>query len=179
MFTDSNCLLTISSIPSALQHVHTHRIAHMDIKSENILVEPNTGNVKLIDFGISVIQPFNGPLCSQFSGSLHFAAPEIVKQENFCPFKADVYSLGVLLYAMLFNTMPFFQPELRIIYSRMGLHPSYEEWPESPMVGGVSEEALDLIKSMLSVNPEQRITMKEVLLHEWLGNVVEMLPASE
>jgi serine/threonine protein kinase len=147
-------------ILSGLMHCHAKGIVHRDIKLDNILLDSNK-NVKIVDFGFSV--PFEqDQLLKKACGSPSYAAPEIVSRKQYAPTPVDVWSFGVVLYAMLCGYFPFQganSQELcrKIVKGKFDL-PSW-----------VPEPCKDLIRCMLTVDPVQRITVDKVALHPWVA----------
>jgi len=175
-------------ILNGLDHAHKHGVAHRDIKLENIIVDSNQ-NVKLIDFGLStvmdspVLQSHKSELCdyicnhshndshhevlsTDFVGSDNFVAPEILKHQAYCPFKADIWSLGIVLYCLLFGRFPWNHSARVESIKKYGAHPrlTFSEHSE------VSDSARDLLTQMLKVNPLERFSLKEVMNSEWLSD---------
>jgi len=87
-------------IASAIKYCHSKNITHRDIKLENILLDENKQNIKLIDFGFSTCIP-NEKKIKIFCGTPSYMAPEIVSKKEFWGPPADIWALGVLLYALL------------------------------------------------------------------------------
>jgi len=146
-------------ILSGLTHCHSKGIVHRDIKLDNILLDSNK-NVKIVDFGFSV--PFErDQLLKKACGSPSYAAPEIVSRRQYAPTPVDVWSFGVVLYAMMCGYFPFQganSQELcrKIVKGKFEL-PSW-----------VPEPCRDLIRRMLTVDPMQRITIDDIALHPWV-----------
>jgi len=147
-------------ILSGLMHCHAKGIVHRDIKLDNILLD-SSKNVKIVDFGFSV--PFEqDQLLKKACGSPSYAAPEIVSRRQYAPTPVDVWSFGVVLYAMMCGYFPFQganSQELcrKIVKGKFEL-PSW-----------VPEPCKDLIRRMLTVDPMQRITIGDVALHPWVA----------
>lgn len=104
--TWNDALYFMTQILKAVQHAHDKGIVHRDIKPQNIILLP-TGNIKVTDFGIARFsRSETRTLTEQAIGSVHYIAPEQAKGEH-TDEKADIYSLGVVLYEMLAGSVPF------------------------------------------------------------------------
>lgn len=97
--------LAICQICRAVQHAHKQNVVHLDIKLDNIMQDPATGNLKLIDFSVGTPADQQS---SGFLGSLPFAAPELLADEPWWGTTADIYSIGIVL-AFLLNVQLLFQ----------------------------------------------------------------------
>jgi serine/threonine protein kinase len=152
-------------LTKAVSQAHQKKIAHLDIKLDNIMVDPDTHTVKLIDFGLCNFETEeNGGKCHYRVGSQEYWAPEMVavKIEPFCGYKADVWCLGVVLYCLLNGGFPY-DPNMRTsIVRTTGVHPTFK------FSKPISASAQDLIKKMLDINPDTRISLNEVMSHPWL-----------
>jgi len=138
----------------ALLYCHLMHVIHRDIKPANILVRKD-GHIKLIDFGLSAIIE-SGKLQGTFCGSPSYVAPEIVLSNTYSGLSADIWSLGVLLYAMLTGKLPFENLQQTLAC----------EW-EQPQ--NISEECKNILSRMIVCDPSQRISTKEILTHPWLS----------
>ena len=150
-------------IISGLAYCHRLNIYHRDLKPENILLDTNL-NVKLVDFGMAALQP-QGKWLKTSCGSPHYASPEIAWGHRYQGAPADVWSSGVVLYAMLCGQLPF------------GTGQEGEDPKEvlKEVVKGevlvpedISEEAEDLLLRILQLKPEDRITLDEMWEHPLL-----------
>lgn len=92
-------------ITQALEYCHRKCITHRDIKLENLLMDENK-NIKLIDFGFSTYMP-NDQKVKMFCGTPSYMAPEIVLKKEYCGPPADIWALGVLLFALLSGYFPY------------------------------------------------------------------------
>jgi serine/threonine-protein kinase HSL1 (negative regulator of Swe1 kinase) len=145
---------------SALGYCHSFNICHRDLKPENILVSA-AGDVKIADFGMAALQQGPDYRLRTSCGSPHYAAPELIKGEPYRGNLVDIWSMGVILYAMLAGRLPFdagsssdIKPVLDLI--KRGKYPMPPE---------ISSEAAHLISKMLRVNPRDRITIPQIWRH--------------
>ena len=150
----------IAQMASALRYLHSKHVMHRDIKPENILVGIH-GEIKISDFGWSVHAPNNrrNTMC----GTLDYIPPEMVnprREENWYTEKVDLWSLGVLTYEFLVGEAPFedtpVMTQRRIARGDMTIPPF------------VSNDARDLIKRLLVLDPEKRLGLAEVEVHPWI-----------
>lgn len=128
---------------------------------ENILIENNTGKVKLIDFGFSCLSKERLKI---FCGTPSYMSPELISKKEYYGGPSDIWACGVLLYTLLNGQFPFksvttekelYRKIMRGIFS-VSLHHDH-----------LSHEVRDLIKSMLAVDPAERPTATMVLDHLW------------
>jgi predicted Ser/Thr protein kinase len=107
-FTPEQALAVVPPVCEALQYAHDHRIVHRDIKPENLLLDKD-GRLKIADFGIAKMlhadAPDPVPAESQPAGTAQYMAPE-QKDQGRTDHRADIYSLGVVLYELLTGEMP-------------------------------------------------------------------------
>ncbi|KID91208.1 checkpoint kinase 2-like protein [Metarhizium guizhouense ARSEF 977] len=154
-----------------IKYLHERNIVHRDIKPENILLVDKNLHVKLADFGLAKIigeESFTTTLC----GTPSYVAPEILadsKQRKYTK-AVDIWSLGVVLYICLCGFPPFSDE----LYSRdfpftlsQQIRSGRFDYP-SPYWDSVGDPALDLIDSMLIVDPERRFTVEQCLAHPWM-----------
>ncbi len=157
----------IHSVAVALFYLHSYGIIHRDIKPDNIVMvdESEASDVKIVDFGLS---KFVGPSekCVEPYGTYGYAAPEVLKSVPYDK-SVDVWSLGVVAYTLLWGKGPF-EGGNEDEVSRKTV---CEDPPFPPMnaCGKVSKKARDCIKRMLSKDPNARITLRELLVHPWIG----------
>jgi len=156
-------------IVDSLIFVHSQKVAHRDIKLDNILLD-SKGNTKIVDFGLASMDEEEVKGCRSFVGSPEYVAPEIIQRKPYSGYKADVYSLGMVLYCMVFGQFPFI-PEKRFESVINGEEHPLLEWPDHLInfpTFFVSKAAKDLLSEMLEVDPEKRISMERLAKHHWL-----------
>ena len=119
------------------------------------------GNIKIVDFGMAALQPANKWLTTS-CGSPHYASPEVIQAQNYRGDRADIWSSGIILYAMLTGTLPFDCDGDHRDVIKLVLAGQYS-FPE-----GLSVHAKDLIWRMLQYDPRQRIPMKKMWEHPLL-----------
>lgn len=153
-----------AKILKGVQYLHDNKIIHRDIKLDNILLDSNL-QPKICDFGISSIKE-EGKKIMDTGGTPAYLAPEVIKSEGKVCEKSDVWSLGVLLFLLNFGTVPFKSQDMQNLYSKILIghfkFPDYEE---------VSFELMDLIKKMLNVDLDKRLSIEEIYKHRWLKGV--------
>ncbi|CAK4072018.1 unnamed protein product [Aphanomyces euteiches] len=145
-------------IVSAVIHMHSMHVIHRDIKLENILLD-RYGNTKLVDFGFSAVQSATKPF-STFCGTPCYMAPEIIHRKTYWGQPVDVWSLGVLLFAMLCGFFPFRARNYNDLYRKI-LKGHFDFPPH------VSHDAQTLIRGMLEADPTKRLKLHDVRAHAW------------
>ncbi|KAA8542473.1 hypothetical protein F0562_023391 [Nyssa sinensis] len=145
-------------IISGVEYCHRSMVVHRDLKPENLLLD-SRGNVKIADFGLSNIMR-DGHFLKTSCGSPNYAAPEVISGKLYAGPEVDVWSCGVILYALLCGALPFDDENIPNLYKKIkaGMYtlPSH-----------LSAGARDLIPRMLLVDPMKRITIPEIRQHHW------------
>ena len=157
-------------LASALEYLHSHRVAHRDIKIENILID-DKDDVKLCDFGFSKVVEKNAVQedepSTTFCGSLAYCAPEILLRTPYEPYKTDVWSLGVVLYKMVVGGMPFGEGnDLGSVKRIAKAHTQMLVFPPYPRT---SPSCQDLIRALLTVESTRRITILDISKFTWVN----------
>jgi len=152
-------------IINCIDYLHKVRIAHRDLKAENIIIEQGTKEIKLIDFGLSNIYE-DGQLLSTACGSPCYAAPEMLEGKSYKGSTVDIWSAGVVLYYMLCGCFPFEDTNNEKLYKK--ICKGKFEIPKF-----LSKNAKDLISKILVVNIQRRINIKDIKKHPWVLNYLE------
>lgn len=145
-------------IISGVEYCHRNMVVHRDLKPENLLLDSKC-NVKIADFGLSNIMR-DGHFLKTSCGSPNYAAPEVISGKLYAGPEVDVWSCGVILYALLCGTLPFDDENIPNLFKKIkgGIYtlPSH-----------LSAGARDLIPRMLIVDPMKRMTIPEIRTHPW------------
>jgi len=143
-------------IVDAFLHMHELGISHQDFKPENVCYDPISRQIKIIDFGLSLV---DGESTTSWLGSPLYMAPEVHERKLYNRFKADIWSIGVSFYEILTGDTPFAEcidiDDLtnRLLYDTPFISiPSY-----------VSPGASFLLKRMLTRDPKERISLSMVM----------------
>ncbi|KAK4231061.1 hypothetical protein QBC38DRAFT_451785 [Podospora fimiseda] len=159
---EDEAMFYFRQIMSALEYCHSLNICHRDLKPENILLKGN-GQVKIADFGMAALQQNPNHQLQTACGSPHYAAPELLRHQPYKGSAVDIWSMGVILYAMLAGRLPFDDPDMNIMLAKA-------KRADYTMPRHLSIEAQDLIRRILISQPAQRITMKNMWKHQLVKN---------
>jgi serine/threonine protein kinase len=151
-----------TQLVGAVSYVHQKSCVHRDLKLENILLDKNE-NVKLVDFGFTREYEGKASYLQTWCGTVCYSAPEMIKGEKYAGEKVDVWSLGIILYALLCGELPFDEDDETSTKSKiLKDEPKYPDHLPPP--------AKDLIVSLLSKRPIRRPTLADILQHPWLAD---------
>ncbi|KAI6661927.1 Testis-specific serine/threonine-protein kinase 1-like [Oopsacas minuta] len=143
---------------SGMQYIHTNGFAHRDLKCENLLIHKNF-NLKISDFGFST--QISHKRCDTYCGSLAYAAPEVIDGKPYIATFSDIWSMGVVLYAMVIGKLPFTENEL-----------TAKQGPERILNLNfphmISDECVSILHSILDSCPAQRIQLNKMQEHKWM-----------
>ena len=148
-------------IISGLSYLHYIGIAHRDFKPENILLTNDNKILKIIDFGLGNMYK-KGQLLKTGCGSPCYIPPEMIKEEEYDGAKSDIWSAGIILYLMLCGHLPFYEEDNQLMFDKI-----IEGQYIIPQF--LSEEAKDIIKKILEVDPNKRLNFEEIKEHPWFN----------
>ena len=158
-FSESMAKNIFKQLIETIKYLHSIGIVHRDIKPDNILLDLDS-TIKLCDFGVSK-EVKEGQLLTDSCGTPAFVAPEILKDSPYNPYMTDIWSSGVVLYAMITGFFPFRGVNETELHKNIlsGAFPKLKD---------VSNELKDLLNKILEVNPNKRITIDNILKHPWI-----------
>ena len=149
----------------AMAYCHAHKVAHCDMKPKNLLLmsEDNHSYIKVADFGFAAHCHTEKCLTKQ-CGTPFFVSPEILMRQSYDQ-QTDMWSVGCIMFLLLSGNLPFNGRSQKELFRKIvsGKYEFKEEgWD------GVSEDAKDLVKKLLVLDPDERITASQALRHRWM-----------
>lgn len=153
-----------------LEHCHNNGVCHRDLKPENLLLDTE-GNLKISDFGFSTLNigdadgdgDARAELLHTTCGTPNYVAPEVLGKDGYDGKKADVWSMGVILYVLLAGYLPFDENTMAGLFQK--IKAADFEYP-----GWFSDEARNLISKVLVPDPQQRARISDLKQHSWFTN---------
>ncbi|XP_069713890.1 serine/threonine-protein kinase BRSK2 isoform X5 [Phaenicophaeus curvirostris] len=145
-------------IISALDFCHSHSICHRDLKPENLLLDEKN-NIRIADFGMASLQ-VGDSLLETSCGSPHYACPEVIRGEKYDGRKADVWSCGVILFALLVGALPFDDDNLRQLLEKVKRGVFH-------MPHFIPPDCQNLLRGMIEVDASKRLTLEHIQKHIW------------
>jgi len=161
-----------AQIFDAMAYLHSHKVAHRDIKMDNILLDLD-GNIRVADFGVShsfegisdknISDKSSKAICTDTAGTFSFWCPQILedKDEGYDAFAADVWATGIVLWCFLFGELPYHSLDAESLFESIS-----SGVPKIPL--RKSPECEDILSKMLTYDAEKRITFNELLKHIWI-----------
>ena len=148
----------------ALNHIHFHDIVHRDIKPDNVMISDDL-TVKILDFGLANVCHEREDLTTVI-GTPYYVAPEVLRGHY--SEECDMWSVGVVLFILLSSRLPFMGDTPEDLLTKV----AKGEYEMDPTVWDpVSEDAKDLVRNLLQVNPEERLTAADALKHSWFAEI--------
>ena len=161
----------------AVAYCHSKRIAHRDIKLDNLLLteEGNDASIKLADFGFAK-RATGGKMLKTLCGTPNYMAPEIFDLKvPYYDYRCDMWSVGVVVYALIGGYLPF-EGSLKELAAMVTSGQYYfhdEYWTD------ITYEAKTLVKGLLQTNPDKRLSAQTALSSKWMGLDDEDLTVSD
>lgn len=145
-------------ILAGVEYIHQLNIVHRDLKPENLLLDHNK-NLKIVDFGLSNTYS-HGELLKTACGSPCYAAPEMIAGKKYLGANVDIWSCGVIMFALICGFLPFEDPDTSKLYKKILSG-------EFKIPSFVSKPAADLLQKILTTDPEKRLKIEEIRQHPW------------
>ncbi|KAG5190064.1 putative serine/threonine kinase, partial [Tribonema minus] len=153
-----------SQMLEGVSYCHSRGICHRDLKPENVLLDAE-GNVQITDFGFSRTFLEEGAVLQMYTrcGTPNYIAPEVISGRGYRGPPADVWSLGVILYAIMAGSLPFDEESLPDLYAKIreGEFAFPRHFPSL---------ARGLVSGMLTVAVDDRLTLEGVAAHPWMSS---------
>jgi 5'-AMP-activated protein kinase catalytic alpha subunit len=161
--SENESCLFYQQIISGIEYLHKLKYVHRDIKPENLLINEETKELKIVDFGLSnVYSNSNKCLLESACGSPSYAAPEMLNGEKYRAPPVDIWSSGIVLYAMLCGYLPFEDDDNDVLYDKICKG-------KFTIPNHVSEKARDLLNKILVTDPKKRLTIHQIRNHPWFS----------
>lgn len=149
---------------NAVKYLHEKKVIHRDLKLGNLFLG-KAFDIKVGDFGLAAKLEYDGEKRRTICGTPNYIAPEVLNKKQGHSFEVDVWSIGVICYTLLIGKPPFETSDTKTTYNRI-LKNNYSFPTNTP----ISEEAKDLIKKILVLEPTKRLTLDEILQHPFIKN---------
>ena len=147
-------------IIDGVEYIHKLNIVHRDLKPENLLLDEKM-NIKIVDFGLSNLYSSN-QLLKTACGSPCYAAPEMILGEKYRGLQVDIWSSGVILFALICGYLPFDDNDTQNLYKKIMKG-------EFSIPSFLSNSATDLVKRILNTDPDKRYTIEQIKSHPWFS----------
>mmetsp|Transcript_13686 Transcript_13686/g.19991 ORF Transcript_13686/g.19991 Transcript_13686/m.19991 type:complete len:523 (+) Transcript_13686:87-1655(+) len=176
-YTEREAAKIVTKLLSAVAFMHANNVVHRDLKFENIMFESRKpdAEIKVIDFGLSKkfiptsnkFSPYKEVMHEGF-GTLYTMSPQVLQRVYTS--QADLWSVGVITYMLLSSTKPFWGKNRRIVVDQIMKCKFYSEGMEGRRWEHVSQEAKNLVTSLIKLDPKERLTADEALKCTWLSD---------
>ncbi len=154
----------VFQIVNALKYLNKNRVIHRDLKLGNLFLNEKL-KIKLGDFGLAAKLDFDNEKRHTVCGTPNYLAPEVLSNRVGHSYEVDIWSLGVVLYAMVVGKPPFETPEVKMTYEkiRKGIY----SFPEQVRL---SDKVKDLITKIFNLDPSKRPNLDQIMEHPFLNN---------
>ncbi|PRP84551.1 hypothetical protein PROFUN_05886 [Planoprotostelium fungivorum] len=163
----AEALIIFQQIIIGIDYCHSFLICHRDLKPENLLMDENK-RIKIADFGMASLMK-KGNLLATSCGSPHYASPEVVQGIKYNGTSADIWSCGVILYALLTGKLPFDDDNIRRLLTKVksGIF---------SMPPFLHKDVKELLWKMLTVDPTKRFTIAQIKENSWFNSNRSVIP---
>ena len=162
--SESEACAIFQQIISGIEYIHKLHIVHRDLKPENLLLDQSQ-EIKIVDFGLSNTYKAEETLKTA-CGSPCYAAPEMIAGKRYNGLEVDIWSTGVILFAMICGYLPFEDSNTSQLYKKI-LAGDYQ-FPKF-----ISNDAKNFLKGILNISPEDRFTISHIRAHPWYQQLKE------
>lgn len=159
--SEAEAMFYIYDLIVGLKYLHRRRVIHRDLKLGNLFLDRDMG-IKVADFGLAAQLEHDGEKKRTICGTPNYIAPEILEGKHGHSYEVDVWSLGVILYTMIFGRPPFETSDVKTTYRRI----RYNQY-SFPDTVRASEPAKDLIAAILRTDPRSRPSLDSILAAPW------------
>ena len=154
-------------IISGIEYLSKLQVTHRDLKPENLLLDAKKQNIKICDFGLSNTYSLKNMYLHSACGSPCYAAPEMIQGKKYIGSRIDIWSSGIILYAMLCGYLPFEESSNDLLYRKIIKG-------ELMFPKHLSDLAKDFLLKVLNVFPERRYTVEQIKKHPWFNLLNKM-----
>eukprot|EP00736_Rhodelphis_marinus_P002357 Rmarinus@m.23430 len=173
---EKECAYFMKQVVAGVRHMHKNCVIHRDLKLENLLLSRGPDRelqVKIADFGLAAKLQSESDRRRTICGTINYLPPEMLDEDTADhSFEVDIWSLGIILYAMLYGVTPFEAMTEKAMFQKI-LNAKIK-FPSSPPV---SDTARDLITRCLEIDPVKRPSLTEIEMHPFLNvDVPAILP---
>ena len=152
----------IRQVIDGLNHIHEYNVMHRDMKPDNIVLDGNNENLKIVDFGSATFFPSQ---CTKEAGTEEYLAPEMWLEQKHDQ-RVDTWAVGVILYELLTDKLPFRgENDENVGWSEN----SKIIWPKEGVLSANSHAGRSLIINLLKEKSEERISLRHVLEHDFFA----------
>lgn len=170
---EETALNWFTQICLGMKHIHDRKIIHRDIKAGNIFLMEKDNSIRLGDFGVARVLDYTVAKAQTQVGTPYYIAPEILKGRAYTN-KADVWSMGILLYEICAQDVPIKAANLHDLYKRIM---NFKRVPALPRTYSASMK--QLIESCLNVDASKRPSIADLLEHEVIKPRIKKLMSDE
>ena len=171
---ESNIKTLFYKIVKAVEQCHNNGVCHRDLKLDNIMLDKNNEPV-LCDFGVAGLIENNSGKLTEFVGTKMYMAPEILRNKPYSGIKCDIFSLGVILFTLMFHKFGFEKASTTDKYYKLIRKKKFNQyWEEIGLIIGkekvnnISKEFKELYFKMVAYSPDDRPSINEILNNNWL-----------